>query len=73
MGGKAAMPIGVSAPSYSFLEETFMQSMNRLVAAGMDPEKAFDIAFFFAQQNNESGLERYICELERGQRQLPKD
>lgn len=50
-----------------------MYTIDRLVAAGMDPEKAFDIVYCFLQQDNEKGLERYILEIERGQRQRPKD
>lgn len=50
-----------------------MYTIDRLVAAGVDPEKAFDIAYCFLEQRNEKGLERYVCEMERGQRQRPQD
>lgn len=50
-----------------------MKTIDRLMAAGMDAETAFDIAFYFFQQGNDAGLERYICEFERGQRQRPND
>jgi len=50
-----------------------MQAVDRLVAVGMDAETAFDTAFWFFQQGNDAGLERYICEFERGQRQRPND
>lgn len=50
-----------------------MYTIDRLVAAGVDPEKAFDIAYCFWEQRNEKGLERYVLELERGQRQRPED
>lgn len=45
-----------------------MYAIDRLVSAGMDAETAFDTVFWYYQQGNESGLERYICEFERGQR-----
>lgn len=50
-----------------------MHTTDRLVSAGMDPGKAFDIAYCFWEQRNEKGLERYVCKLERGQRQRPND
>lgn len=50
-----------------------MYTIDRLVAAGVDPEKAFDIAYCFWKQRNEKGLERYVLEIERGQRQGPED
>lgn len=43
------------------------------VNAGMDAETAFDTVFWYKRQGNDSGLERYICEIERGQRQRPND
>lgn len=71
-GGKAATPVGNSAPSY-FFGRYAMYTIDRLVCAGVEPEKAFDIVYCFLQQDNAKGLERYICELERGQRQRPQD
>lgn len=50
-----------------------MQPIDRLISAGMDAETAFDTVFWYKQQGNDSGLERYICEYERGQRQRPND
>lgn len=49
-----------------------MYTIDRLVAAGVDPERAFDIVYCFLEQDNASELERYICEIERGQRQRPE-
>lgn len=50
-----------------------MYTIDRLIAAGVDPERAFDIVYCFLEQDNVSELERYICEMERGQRQRPQD
>lgn len=50
-----------------------MYTIDRLVSAGVEPERAFDIVYCFLEHGNENGLERYICELERGQRQRPND
>lgn len=50
-----------------------MYTIDRLIAAGMDPERAFDIVYCFLEQDNVSGLERYIFEVERGQRHRPND
>lgn len=50
-----------------------MYAIDRLVFAGVEPGKAFDIVHCFLEQGNEKGLERYICEIERGQRQRPND
>ena len=50
-----------------------MYTIERLVAAGIDPERAFDIVCCFLEQDNVSELERYICEMEREQRQRPND
>lgn len=50
-----------------------MYDIERLISAGMDPETAFDTVFWYKQQGNDSGLERYICEVERGQRHRPND
>lgn len=50
-----------------------MYTIDRLVSAGADAERAFDIVYCFLQQNNAKGLERYVCEMERGQRQRPQD
>lgn len=72
MGGKAAMPTGISVPFYLFWRYA-MYTVDRLVAAGVNAERAFDIVYCFLQQDNAKGLERYICEVERGQRQRPSD
>ena len=69
----AAMPTGIFAPSYSFFGGIPMYDIDRLINAGMDVETAFDIVFWYKRQGNDSGLERYICEIERGQRQRPND
>lgn len=50
-----------------------MYTIDRLIASGVDPERAFDIVYCFLQQDNAKGLERYVCEMERGQRQRPCD
>lgn len=50
-----------------------MYAIDRLVDAGVDPERAFDIVCCFLQQGNAKGLERYVCEMERRQRQRPQD
>lgn len=50
-----------------------MYTIDRLIAAGVDPERAFDIVYCFLEQDNVSELERYICEMERGQRHRPND
>lgn len=50
-----------------------MYTIDRLIAAGMDAETAFDTVFWYKQQGNDSGLERYISEFERGQRQRPNN
>lgn len=50
-----------------------MHAIDRLVDAGMDAETAFDTVFWYFQQGNSAGLERYICEFERGQRQRPNN
>lgn len=67
------MPKGVFAPSYFFLEDAPMQAIDRLIAAGMAPGMAFDTVYCFLQQNNTNGLERYVCKIERWQRQRPND
>lgn len=71
-GGKAATPTGIPVPSCLFWRYA-MYTIDRLVAAGVDAERAFDIVYCFLEQGNEKGLERYVCEMERGQRQRPKD
>lgn len=50
-----------------------MYDIDRLVEAGMDVETAFDTVFWYKQQGNDSGLERYISEFERGQCQRPNN
>lgn len=50
-----------------------MYTIDRLIAAGLDSERAFDIVYFFLEQDNASELERYICETERGQQHRPHD
>ena len=50
-----------------------MYDIDRLINAGMDAETAFDTVFWYKRQGNDSRLERYICEIERGQRQRPND
>lgn len=50
-----------------------MYAIDRLMFAGVKPEKAFDIMYFFLLHDNENGLERYACELEHGQRQRSND
>lgn len=50
-----------------------MHDIDRLIAAGMDAETAFDTVFWYKRRGNDSGLERYICEIERGQRRGPND
>lgn len=67
------MPNGISAPFYSFFGGVLMYDIDRLIRAGLKPETAFDTVFFYLQSNNRRGLERYICELERGQRMRPHD
>ena len=69
----AAMPTGISVPSYSFFGGIPMYDIDRLINAGMDAETAFDTVFWYKRQGNDSGLKRYICEIERGQRQRPND
>ena len=73
LGGKAATPDGISVPSYSFFGGIPMYDIDRLINAGLDAETAFDTVFWYKRQGNDSGLERYICEIERGQRQRPND
>lgn len=50
-----------------------MYAIDRLVDAGVDPERSFDIVYCFLRQDSANGLERYVCEMERGQRQRPQD
>lgn len=50
-----------------------MYAIDKLIAAWMEPEKAFDTAFFYLEQKREKKLERYICEMERGQRHRPNN
>ena len=50
-----------------------MCAIDRLVDAGVDPERAFDIVYCLLEHGNEKGLERHVCEMERGQRQRPQD
>lgn len=45
-----------------------MRTIDRLVAAGMDAVKAFDVVFCFLRQDNVEGLERYVRKFERRER-----
>lgn len=42
-----------------------MIAVERMVAAGLDPESAVDAAIWFFQQGNESDLEKFVMEVER--------
>lgn len=50
-----------------------MYAIDRLINAGMKAEDAFDAVFWFVYHGNDSDMERYICEFERGQRQRPNN
>lgn len=50
-----------------------MYAIDKLIAAGMEPREAFDTVFFYLEQKKEKELERYICEMERGQRRRPNN
>lgn len=75
-GDSAAWPPCQQAfpcPPILFFGGIPMYDIDRLINAGMDAETAFDTVFWYKRQGNDSGLERYICEIERGQRQRPND
>lgn len=48
-----------------------MSSINRLIAAGMSADDAYEIATWFTRHGNDADMERYVLEFERGQRQRP--
>lgn len=50
-----------------------MINVERLVAAGLPGDIAFEAAWWFAHYGNESDFERYVCELQNGQRERVND
>ena len=60
-------------PPILFLEGGLMLDIDRLIAAGLPSEAAFETAWWFAHYGNDSGLERYVCELRNGQRERGND
>lgn len=42
-----------------------MIAIERLIAAGVEPNEAVDTDIWFHQQGNEDGLERYVREVEK--------
>lgn len=41
-----------------------MWAIDRLIAAGIDPESAVDAAVWYIQQSNDEALENYVLEVE---------
>lgn len=50
-----------------------MRTIDRLISAGMSANDAYEVVFWFTHHGNDSDMERYVCEFERGQRQRPHD
>lgn len=74
MGGKAATPIGILVPSFFFLEVIIMlYGFQRLIAAGVPENAAWETAFWFEHYGNDNDFDRYICEVENGQRERITD
>uniref|UniRef100_A0AAU8B8I6 Uncharacterized protein n=1 Tax=Dulem virus 33 TaxID=3145751 RepID=A0AAU8B8I6_9CAUD len=41
-----------------------MWAIDRLIAAGIDPDSAVDAAVWYIQQGSDDALERYVLEVE---------
>lgn len=54
-----------------FFGGIFMCEIDRLISAGMSADEAYEIVFWMTHYGNDSDMERYILEFERGQRQRP--
>ena len=50
-----------------------MPDFDRLIAAGLPCEIAFETAWWFDRYGNDSDFERYVCELNNGQRERVND
>ena len=50
-----------------------MYGLDRLIEAGMPEDVAYDTASWFNFYGNANDFERYMCELENGQRVPPRD
>lgn len=50
-----------------------MPDIDRLIAAGLPCEIAFETAWWFDRYGNDSDFERYVCELNNGQRERVND
>jgi len=50
-----------------------MYGLDRLIAAGMSADMAWETAYWFAHYGNDSDFERYILEFQNGQRERVND
>lgn len=50
-----------------------MYDIERLIAAGMSADTAWETAYWFRNYATEGDFDRYILEFERGQRGRPVD